>query len=416
MTGRSLETPIVPPNTAVERQLVDIWSRVLFVDRVGIRDAFNDLGGTSLKAARLFVEVESQFGIRLPMTTLLDAPTVEQLASRIAAVGRGETRKSLRLLKPGAEGGPALFLVHDGDGEILLYLNLARRMPDEVAVYGLEPHGNDRCPTLLTTIPEMATYYVERVLEACPSGPYLLGGMCAGGTIAFEMARQLRANGHPVGLVALLDASEANAEFRPNRLAGQRWASFVRSLRGEENPGTSEGEPGEANGNGPAPRPGSRLGRLAGKASRVAGKVRNLAAYEIESRLKRRADASRIRSLRAAVAQGSSPPRDLVGPSFRTVYKIAESEFQPVGRLDAPVLLIRAGGDGLEHPGDEPLTRIYREPLLGWADQVADGPESIEVVDVPGGHGGMLQEPHVAAIAGPLRVAIDRAFVAEVGR
>jgi FkbH-like protein len=414
MTGRSLETPFILPNTAMERQLVDVWCKVLHVDRVGIRDAFNDLGGTSLKAARLFVEVESQFGIRLPMTTLLDAPTVEQLAARIAAAGRGEARKLLRLLKPGIEGGPALFLVHDGDGEILLYLNLARRMPAEVAVYGLEPHGNDRCPTILTSIPDMAAWYVNRVREACPSGPYLLGGMCAGGTIAFEMAMQLQASGQTVGLVALLDAADANAELRPNLLAGRRWESFVKSLRGGGSSEVSSAPTGEAASRGPAPQQNSKLGRLAKKAVRVGAKVRNVAAYEVGSRLKKRADAAMVRSLRDAVERGVEPPNGFVGPKFRTVYNFAEREFHPSGQLNAPVLLFRAGGDGLEHPGDEPLARIYNEPLLGWAVRVAEGPDSIEVVDVPGGHGGMLQEPHVATIAGPLRIAIDRASVAEV--
>ena len=286
-----------------------------------------------------------------------------------------------------------------------------------MAVYGLEPFGNDRCPTLLTTIPEMAAYYVDRIREACPSGPYLLGGMCAGGTIAFEMAMQLRAAGKPVGLVALLDASDANAETRSGILSGNRWESFVRIVRG----GRSSDVPASAVdgpvGEGPAPGQGSQLGRLAKKLAKVASKVRNVAAYEVGSLLKRRADASRIKGLRAAApTRGGEPAGDLVGPSFRTVYKHAEREFRPLGQLDAPVLLIRAGGDGLEHAGDEPLTRIYREPLLGWADRVAEGPESIEVVDVPGGHGGMLQEPHVASIAGPLRQAIDRATLAEVAR
>ena len=353
------------------------------------------------------------------MTTLLDAPTVEQLAARIAAAGRGETRQSLRLAQAWHRRRVrALFLVHDGDGETLLYLNLARRMPEEVAVYGLEPLGTDRCPTYLTTIPEMASYYVDRVIEASPSGPYLIGGMCAGGTIAFEMAMQLQASGRPVGLVALLDASDANAEFHPNLLAGRRWESFLRTIKGGGG-GSSEASETPIEtvvGGSPAPRQASKLRRLARKAAKVAAKVRNVAAYEIGTRLKKRADAARVRSLREAVAGGGEPPRDLVGPSFRAVYKHAEREFEPSGRLDAPVLLIRAGGDGLEYPNDEPLRRIYKEPLLGWADRVAGGPGSIEVVDVPGGHGGMLQEPHVASIAGPLREAIDRSTLAEVRR
>jgi FkbH-like protein len=416
MTGRSLETPFVLPNTAIERQLSGIWCRVLHLDRVGIRDPFNDLGGTSLKAARLFVEIESQFGIRLPMTTLLDAPTVEELAIRIAAAGRGEARQSLRLLRPGAEAGPALFLVHDGDGEILLYMNLARRLPEDLAVYGIEPHGTDRCPTILTTIPEMAAYYIARVREACPSGPYLLGGMCAGGTIAFEMAMQLRAAGQPVGLVALLDASDSRAEMRHNLLIGRRWERFVQSLRNNQGRGGTADQSGNPVGEITAVRRDSRLGRMAGKAATALTKIRSLVAFEVGTRLKTRAEAAWIGKLRAAVTVSGEPARDFVGPPFRTVYKHAERNFEPSSQLDASVLLVRAGGDGLEHAGDEPFHRIFREPLLGWACRVVDGPRSIEVVDVPGGHGGMLQEPHVASIAEPLRIAIDRALVAEVGR
>ncbi len=415
ITGRTLATPIVEPSTAIQRELASLWRKVLHVDRVGVRDGFADLGGTSLRAARLFVEIEAQFGVRLPMTTILDAPTIERLADRIADAGRGEARRLLRLLKPGSEGGPALFLVHDGDGETLLYLNLARRLPDELAVYGLEPTGNDRCPTLLTAIPEMAADYVARVREAFPEGPYLLGGMCAGGTIAFEMAAQLRAAGHPVGLVALLDAADVQAARRP--LSTARWASFLRALRGgrETGPDGPDGPDAPIAAVGPAPRAGSPPGRLARKVATVARKIRNLVAYEAGVRIRRRADAARVRALRAAAGRGGGGglPEGFVGPSFRTVYNLAERAFQPSGTLDAPVLLVRAGGDGLEHRADDPLIRVFRDPLLGWGPRVAGGPSAIEVVDVPGGHGGMLQEPHVAAIVGPLGAAIGRALAAE---
>ena len=417
MRTRDLDTPFVAPDTAVERQLAETWCRVLYLDRVGILDEFNDLGGTSLKAARLFVEIEAEFGIRLPMSTLLDAPTVQALSARLASAGRGEARQTLRLLRSGVEGGPSLFLVHDGDGEVLLYLNLARRLPEEVSVYGIEPHGTDRCPTLLTTIPEMAAYYVAKVREACPSGPYLLGGLCAGGTIAFEMATQLRTAGLPVGLVALLDSSETRAELKPNLVAAGRWQRLLKSLRGgSANSGsTTEAKPLEAGEAQPAR--GSTIERVAGKAKTVASKLRNVIRYEVESRLKRRAEAARIQSLRAALAGGGANLANLEGPSFRAVYQQAEREFEASGRLlEVPVLLVRAGGDGLEHLGDLPLTRIYRDPLFGWSARVSGGAGAIEVIDAPGGHGGILREPHVATIIEPLRAAIDRATMAEVGR
>ena len=422
LTGRNLESPFVAPDNAIERQLAALWCQILHLNRVGTHDPFDDLGGTSVQAARLFVAIEREFAVRLPMVTLLDAPTVATLAARIADAGRGGARQSLRLLKPGAPGGPSLFLVHDGDGEVLLYLNLARRLPDELAVYGLEPHGHDRCPTILTTVPAMARHYVEQVRAVVPAGPYLLGGLCAGGTIAFEMARQLREAGRPVGLVALLDAADARAVARPTHRGGRRWQRFVQLLRGQgrfaapapsRSPMTSA--PAATRNDAP-PRQESRLARLIRKAGFVASKLRTGTVYEIQHRRQVRRDADRVRKFQILMSQGASLPEGYVGPSFRDVYKQAERTFEPVGPLDAPVLLVRAGGDGVHYPGDDPLIHILESPLFGWEPRVAGGPGLIEVLNAPGGHGGMLQEPHVAALVGPIQAAIDRALAVEVAR
>jgi len=408
---RSLSTEARGPSTAMERELVDIWRRALRVDRVGVLDDFVALGGTSLKAASLFAEIERRLGVRLPMTTILDAPTVERLAARLSAEGRPGERGPLRLLKPGREGGPALFLVHDGDGETLLYLNLARRLPDEVAVYGLEPRGTDRLATVHTGLREMAADYAARVREARPGGPYLLGGMCAGGTIAFEMAVQLRDSGAAVGLVALLDAADSRAGKRLFLKSRRRWENFARSLRGgEPGPSGSAGPVATAAGPGEG-APTARGGGPAGRGAKALGKLSNLVAYEVGEVRRGRARLAAVRALRDAVARGGEPPEGFVGPSFRAVYEHAEGRHSPRGRLRAPVLLVRAGGDGDAYPTDEPHVRTFRAPDLGWGRRVEG---AIEIVDVPGGHGGMLQEPHVAAIAGPLRDAIARALAGEI--
>ena len=179
------------------------------------------------------MQIESQFGVRLPMSVILDAPDIERLAARVAAAGRGESRQSLKLLRPGKEGGPTLFLVHDGDGETLLYLNLARRLPADVAVYGLEPYGNDRCPILHTTIPQMAAYYVEQA-QGMSRRAVLSRRSLRRGTIAFEMAVKLRAANLPVGMVALFDAADVRrAAKKPFLVTRRRWDRFRSSLRGQ---------------------------------------------------------------------------------------------------------------------------------------------------------------------------------------
>jgi acyl carrier protein len=75
----------VAPVTPAQQRLAEIWCTVLGMDRVGIHDPYDDLGGDSLAAAAIFFEIEKVFAVTLPMAILLEAPTVAQLAGRIDA-------------------------------------------------------------------------------------------------------------------------------------------------------------------------------------------------------------------------------------------------------------------------------------------------------------------------------------------
>ncbi len=80
-----LDRELVEPRNDVERELVEIWRRALGVDGVGLRDDFFKLGGHSLIALRVMIEIEGRFGVNLPLATLLESPTVERLAEVIGA-------------------------------------------------------------------------------------------------------------------------------------------------------------------------------------------------------------------------------------------------------------------------------------------------------------------------------------------
>ena len=73
----------VAPRNEVEELLGRIWSDLIQRERVGIYDNFFDLGGHSLHATRLMHRVSELLGIELPVRTLYDAPTIEQLALRV---------------------------------------------------------------------------------------------------------------------------------------------------------------------------------------------------------------------------------------------------------------------------------------------------------------------------------------------
>lgn len=75
-----LEKIFTPPRTPIETTLVEIWSEVLGVDRVGIDDNFFEMGGHSLLVFQVISRVREAFGVDLPLRTLFESPTVEQQA------------------------------------------------------------------------------------------------------------------------------------------------------------------------------------------------------------------------------------------------------------------------------------------------------------------------------------------------
>jgi len=78
--------PYVAARTATECKLAEIWCKTLGMDQIGIADGYEDLGGDSLRAAGIFAEIEQTFAIEIPMATLVDAPTIEQLARTVDAL------------------------------------------------------------------------------------------------------------------------------------------------------------------------------------------------------------------------------------------------------------------------------------------------------------------------------------------
>jgi len=80
----------VPPRSGMEDKLTEIWRTVLDAERVGVHDNFFDLGGHSLLATRVMAGVQHAFGILLPLSAIFEAPTVAELAARLAATGRAD--------------------------------------------------------------------------------------------------------------------------------------------------------------------------------------------------------------------------------------------------------------------------------------------------------------------------------------
>ncbi len=188
-------------STATERSLAEIVTGVLGVERVGARDDLLELGADSLTSVELLSAIDQRLGIALTPGDLLEAPTVRELARRVEQnrSSAGQTVFPLRL-----EGsGTPFFCVAAFDGALLPLWDLARRLGRPA--YSFVPHGVERRALPDRTIELAAARYASAVRAIQPAGPYLVGGYSFGGLVAYEMARQLRAEGVDVALLALLD-------------------------------------------------------------------------------------------------------------------------------------------------------------------------------------------------------------------
>jgi acyl carrier protein len=84
----AFDIPFISPRTPVEEGLARIWTEVLELDRVGVNDNFFDFDGDSLLAIQITARIRQHFGAALEMRTVFQAPTIAQLAERIASVPR----------------------------------------------------------------------------------------------------------------------------------------------------------------------------------------------------------------------------------------------------------------------------------------------------------------------------------------
>jgi FkbH-like protein len=374
--SRNLENRLEEPSTETERTLVALWRELLNVEELGVQDDYFALGGTSLVAAQMFAEISKRFEVKLPLTTILEHPSIRALALAIDARGmaesdRGASSEVLVELKPGGERH--FFLIHDGDGETLLYRNLARRMPDHVSVFGIEPRRLAGVPLAHTRIEDMAKFYIDKMRNKQPRGPYLLGGLCAGGVIAYEMASQLKSAGETIQLVALFDAAKPRARKRVGQISKQRVRRFeavFAGVRGEH---------------------GILVPRLYSSIKEASAKLMNALAWEVSSRAKRLTTRIRFRALHRILERGDPWPSTVPELTVREIYDSAEARYSPKALSDAGVMLLRAqSGDS----DDKPYREVYADETFEWQSVAKD----IAVIDVKGGHSSMLQEPFVESL------------------
>jgi acyl-CoA synthetase (AMP-forming)/AMP-acid ligase II/thioesterase domain-containing protein/acyl carrier protein len=205
-SGRTSQ-PVMSALSPVKRRLIEIWSELLETQSVGPFDNFFDLGGNSLLAAQLVSQVERFWGRRFSLQAFLHEPTIEALAGLVTGERTNETPHVLLPVQPNGSR-PPFFWVH-GDTSTRF---LPRYLEPDQPVYGLEHQSQDGTSARYATVESIASYYLGEMMKIQPVGPYSLGGFSFGGTLAFEMAQQLKSRGEEVTLLVMLDSHFPGAD------------------------------------------------------------------------------------------------------------------------------------------------------------------------------------------------------------
>jgi thioesterase domain-containing protein/aryl carrier-like protein len=347
----------------MEAELTKLWEELLTVSPIHKRDDFFEIGGHSLLALRFLARIEKQYGKKISLATLFQSPTIEKFTGILL----GETTSAVETpgigkLQPlGVK--PAFFWVNGWP----TIRNLALEIGTDQPFYTVNlPDDHDLTPPY--NVAEIAARYIRIIQEAQPHGPYMLGGWCRAGLIAYEIAQQLQKQGEEIALVGLFDTWSptyltrySDSEARRARMQ-LRWERF----------------------------------RFHGKNVLTKG-FREAIAYTIYH-LRNIQDRFKVSSLRRSYRLKNMLGLSIAKQSYTETEMIflATNDYRPKA-FSGRTILFRF---------DEYKDWKYWDPNLGWGEYLAG---DLEVHEVPGRHNSeyFFTGPHLAAVARAMANAVN---------
>lgn len=352
---RSPQTDFVAPRTPIEQQLSELWKRVLGVQSIGITDNFFELGGHSLLATQLLAEIEKSFNKTLPLATIFQAATIEQMAKRIDQSEGSIDCPSLVIIQDSDIPQPPLFAIHVLGRGLEFYRPLVTHLKRSQLIYGLSTQIMDEALAPANRVEDLAAFYIEEMKGLQPEGPYFLTGVSFGGVVAFEIAQQLHEQGETVALLALLDT----------------YASVVESV--ETNP-----------------------------IFRVIELMQTEQANELLKKIKMNLQ-GKIEKFNDCLLRLRCKFHQRLGHQLSTHLQDFTYTEENDRALTSYTLKPYAGQVVL-FAGSEAITGI--SPESGWRKLITSG---LEIHQVPGDHLGILKEPNVRVLGKKLQVCLDAA-------
>jgi thioesterase domain-containing protein/acyl carrier protein len=338
---------------SLETSLQQIWAEVLGRRNINISvsDNFFDIGGHSIKAVLVSARISRAFQKEIPVRLIFDKPTIKEQASFVRGDANLNSPGSLVPIQRAGSRQP-IFCVHPFFGLAHCYQEMSRLLGPDQPFYGLQCYGLETDQAPLSTIPQMAKFYLDDIRTVQPHGPYQLAGWSMGALIAYELAGQLAAEGETVSFLGLFEGHVPQYTGQPSAPSRNEWEKLVDEREAEnfrymaKQVPTSEEEVSD---------PSLRMGRYLAEFTQAPVEF----SREQFSRLSR----------------------------IIAINQLAVESYRP-GSYPGNVNLFRV-------PGQADAERSY-----GWAEIVRG---ELKIFEVPGTHDGFMSAPSVNVIASHLK-------------
>ncbi|HZW34326.1 MAG TPA: amino acid adenylation domain-containing protein, partial [Isosphaeraceae bacterium] len=384
----------VAPRDEVEARLAAIWEDLLAIRPVGVTDSFFDLGGHSLLAIRMLTRVEAAFGRALPLSSVFLGAAIADLAEMLRRPVEPRAATPLVALQPAGASRP-FFCVHPAGGIAYCFLELAQSLGADRPFYAFQAPGLEGDAEPFDSLERMAAHYIDAMRTVQPAGPYHLGGWSLGGLVAYEMARQLTAQGQPVATLAVLDAHAPSPPPEPTPALRRLAEQAVSLPLFRDSLAFGDGDAGVDD-------VALLLGFLAPMAPGVGLGSRRL--FDRLNRLspdEQRLEALKFFGLDQVYHRETEPERvarlwKVLGTNLLAALKYTPRPYP--GRL----VLLRAAAN----------SDADADPAMGWGELAA----AVATHTIPGDHAAILRPPGVAILAGALIAEIARCEASWDGR
>lgn len=351
----------VAPRDAAERLVFATWASLTGRAAAGVTSTLPEIN--SEVAGKIAERLSERSGMNIGAELVGKAENLEEIANVVREGLETDVEGNIRVLREGSADAPVVFMFHPAGGSSVVYQPLARRMPQEVSVYGVERREG--------SLEERVADYLGDIRKYAKGRPVILGGWSFGGALAYEAASQLLADagntdnsthGIDLAYIALLDTTQPSEPI-PDTLdetkaRWERYAAFAERTYGLDFPVPYE------------------LLETAGEEALMQMLEQFLAS----------SDASE-HGLSAGVLEHQRA-------SFVDNMILGKLDFARWADVDLPVLLFRAER---MHDGAIELEPRYADidPDGGWGAIV----DELEIVQLPGDHLAVPDEPAIGIVA-----------------